>query len=193
VARAAVAWLIAEEEFRGGRLHIVATVTGDATRRLRALLPTTAVPADQVVLFFLGMTLPAYVYRLSVAGKGSSVATVTGRAGRSFQVLLSKEGNPVNAILVQLVLVSENAVRRHPLFVGVTAGTGGLQVCGVNTGPGIIDCLSRMTAVAVEAGGHVLVPLGQELPVRALFVFAQLVDRQPIREHPLRVGMTGAA
>jgi hypothetical protein len=159
VTSAAVAGLITDEEVQAGKLHIVATVAGDATRRLRSLLPAKAVPAHQVILFRLGMTIPTHIYHLGTSRKRSSVAGVAGRAGRSFQVLVSEEGNAVNAVLKQLVLVGGNAIGGHEPFIAVATGTGSLQVRWKNFGPGIRDRLGAVATVTVKAGGHVFVPL----------------------------------
>jgi hypothetical protein len=138
------------------------------------------------------MTLPAHVYRLGIARKGSSMAAVTGRAGGSLQVPLLQEGNTVDTFSIQIVLVGGNAIGFHALFIGVAVGTGGWQVGQIDIRGGVIDLLGGMPIVTIVAGGRVLVPLGQTLAVHALFVIAQLINWKLIGMHPLRVSVTRA-
>jgi hypothetical protein len=193
VARAAVAGLITDQEVQAGKLHIVTTVTGYASRCYRVLLPATAVPAYQIVFLRGRVTLPAYIYHLTVAGQSGSMTTVTSRAGRGLRVPIYHQSTSVNALSIQLELVGGNAIGLHTLFVGMALGAGSWQFPWMDARRGICRILDVVAAMAIIASGHVLIPLGQKLPVHAFPVLAHLVNRQPIRGHPLTIGVTGAA
>jgi len=128
MARAAVTGLITDEEVHTGKLHIIAAVAGDATRRFRSLLPAKTVPAHQVILLRRGMTIPTQVHHLGVAWRGSSEATVAGRAGRGLRVPVYHQITSVNALSVQLELIGGNVIGCHALFVGMTLGAGSRQL-----------------------------------------------------------------
>jgi hypothetical protein len=78
----------------------------------------------------------------------------------------------VNAFLVQIVLVSSNAVGLHALLVGVAVGASSWQILWMDARHWISHILDGVSAVAIVTGGRVLIPLSQTLAVHALFVIA---------------------
>ena len=132
-------------------------------------------------------------HRTDSRRRGSVVAVACG-AGRCGNISTFHRGC-VNALLVQLVLISGDLITLHVIRVCMAARASFGHVCGIHRCTGVSYRADVMDAVAVYAYGYLRISLLQALAVHAGEVFAHLVSAKARVEltHIVGIGVATAA
>ena len=130
-------------------------------------------------------------YRFHLRRLGA-VIPVTRRALGSREVAPLCQGTPVDAGEVLLELIRRDTVFRHPLGVGMAAPAGVRNVQRINRGHAVFDGADIVNAVAINAGGDVLIPGSEAFAVDAGLVKLELIDALLRAEaaHEVRIAVT---
>lgn len=118
------------------------------------------------------------------AWRGSTVAAVASRTRRGAQVSPNDECFMVDAGGIECELISRNLVAFHVVRIRMTMTTGLRHVERVNRRLRIVRGADGMGCMTIRADCHACVAFGQELPVYARLILAELIRTERRIETP---------
>ena len=136
------------------------------------------------------VALSAYVGDLAHIGRERRVRSMTADTAGSGEVAIAIQSSSVGTRLEFPELVRVESVPAHHLRIGVTTVAGSRDVGRVRGASRIAGRQRAMWIMAVGAGGRVLVAGLEKLPMATRPELRELIGRQAILTHLVRIGVT---
>lgn len=121
--------------------------------------------------------------------------SMASRAGGSAQVTTSRHGLMVHAGIILRELIRRNAVGFHVGRVAMAPCTGLRDVERMHLGAQVAGGAQIMHSVAINANSHFRIAFGEQFPMHAGLVLAELIGPQPrfVLSHVVPIGMATSA
>ena len=121
--------------------------------------------------------------------------SMASRASGSAQIAANRHGFVVHASAVLCKLIRRNAVGFHVGGVGMAASAGLRDIERIDFGARVAGGTQVVHSVAIYANGNFRIAFGEQFPVYARLVLAELIGPQPriVLSHEVPIGMAASA